>query len=116
VPKFFFIFKRAGQRVIINKRGDLIVRPSFLEINMIQTSTGLRLLSLDAPQIVAEMSGIRLVLFGMQNRGFGTYSTSELLRSSPSMRPRCRPSFCSGKGEIRTLCSFCFFPYIAFAY
>ena len=29
--KFFVLYKRGGHRVLINKRGDLVVRPSFVE-------------------------------------------------------------------------------------
>ncbi|KAK9824760.1 hypothetical protein WJX74_005593 [Apatococcus lobatus] len=32
--KLWFLYKRAGHRVIINARGDLIVRPSFAEANV----------------------------------------------------------------------------------
>ncbi len=32
--KFFKLYKRAGPRVIINKRGDLIVRPSYAEASV----------------------------------------------------------------------------------
>ena len=32
--KFFKLYKRAGPRVIINRRGDLIVRPSYAEANV----------------------------------------------------------------------------------
>lgn len=31
-PKFLVLYKRAGHRVIINRLGDMIVRPSFIEI------------------------------------------------------------------------------------
>lgn len=31
VGKFFFLFKRGGHRVLINPRGDLIVRPDYIE-------------------------------------------------------------------------------------
>ncbi len=33
-PKFLVLYKRAGHRVIINRLGDMIVRPSFIEITM----------------------------------------------------------------------------------
>ncbi|EIE21257.1 alpha/beta-hydrolase [Coccomyxa subellipsoidea C-169] len=33
-PKFLILYKRAGHRVVINKMGDMIVRPSFIEITM----------------------------------------------------------------------------------
>jgi hypothetical protein len=39
--KFVFLFKRAGARVIIDKRGTLVVRPSPLELNL-QPGEGLR--------------------------------------------------------------------------
>lgn len=32
--KLWILYKRAGHRVIINARGDLIVRPSFAEANV----------------------------------------------------------------------------------
>ena len=32
--KFWLLYKRSGHRVIINMRGDLIVRPSFAEANV----------------------------------------------------------------------------------
>lgn len=34
--KLFWLYKRSGQRVIINDRGDLIVRPSSLETRLEQ--------------------------------------------------------------------------------
>ncbi|CAL8466199.1 g5735 [Coccomyxa elongata] len=30
-PKFLVLYKRAGQRVVINANGDMLVRPSFIE-------------------------------------------------------------------------------------
>ncbi len=38
-PKFFIMYKRAGQRVIINHNGDMLVRPSVLEVS-VQSGTG----------------------------------------------------------------------------
>jgi len=35
--KFCFLYKRPGQRVIINKRGDMLVRPTFIELTLNQT-------------------------------------------------------------------------------
>ena len=32
--KFFFLYKHVGHRVLINKRGDMLVRPSFSEYSM----------------------------------------------------------------------------------
>jgi hypothetical protein len=34
--KFGGMYKRAGQRVIVNAHGDLIVRPSFIELSLLQ--------------------------------------------------------------------------------
>ena len=34
--KLISIYARPGHRVLINARGDLIVRPSFLEINILK--------------------------------------------------------------------------------
>ncbi|KAK9902044.1 hypothetical protein WJX75_002353 [Coccomyxa subellipsoidea] len=33
-PKFLVLYKRAGHRTVINRMGDMIVRPSFIEITM----------------------------------------------------------------------------------
>ena len=33
-PKFLVLFKRTGQRVIINHNGDMLVRPSFIEASI----------------------------------------------------------------------------------
>jgi hypothetical protein len=33
-PKFLVLYKRAGQRVIINANGDMIVRPTSIEVTM----------------------------------------------------------------------------------
>ena len=38
--KFIHLFKRGGNRVIINTLGDLIVRPSPLEASLRQTPAG----------------------------------------------------------------------------
>lgn len=38
-PKFFVMYKRAGQRVIINHNGDMLVRPSVLEVS-VQSGSG----------------------------------------------------------------------------
>ena len=38
-PKFFIMYKRAGQRVIINYNGDMLVRPSVLEVS-VQSGSG----------------------------------------------------------------------------
>ena len=38
-PKFFIMYKRAGQRVIINHNGDMLVRPSVLEVS-VQSGSG----------------------------------------------------------------------------
>lgn len=35
--KMCFMYKRPGQRVIINKRGDMLVRPTFIELTLNQT-------------------------------------------------------------------------------
>lgn len=40
-PKFLILYKRAGHRVVINKMGDMIVRPSFIEITMRNGSASL---------------------------------------------------------------------------
>ena len=39
-PKFLGLYKRAGQRVHINHYGDMIVRPSAIEISLIQAPCG----------------------------------------------------------------------------
>ena len=41
--KLWFLYKRPGQRVIINALGDLIVRPSYIEVTMQQTPFASRL-------------------------------------------------------------------------
>lgn len=33
-PKFLVLYKRSGQRVIINANGDMIVRPTSIEVTM----------------------------------------------------------------------------------
>ena len=38
--KMVIFFKRPGQRVIINSRGDLIVRPTFAEASVQRTPGG----------------------------------------------------------------------------
>ncbi|GAB4817729.1 hypothetical protein N2152v2_004775 [Parachlorella kessleri] len=38
--KFFVLYKRAGQRVLINRRGDMVVRPSFVEASIRQAPGG----------------------------------------------------------------------------
>lgn len=35
--KFWLLYKRPGQRVLINDRGDMLVRPSFAELSMQQS-------------------------------------------------------------------------------
>lgn len=35
--KLCFLYKRPGQRVIINRRGDMLVRPTFIELTLSQT-------------------------------------------------------------------------------
>ncbi|BDA50387.1 probable lipase at C-terminar half [Coccomyxa sp. Obi] len=35
--KFWLLYKRPGQRVLINDRGDMLVRPSFVELSMQQS-------------------------------------------------------------------------------
>ncbi len=39
-PKFLVLYKRAGQRVLINKNGDMLVRPSFIENSILQLPGG----------------------------------------------------------------------------
>ncbi|BDA51088.1 probable lipase at N-terminal half [Coccomyxa sp. Obi] len=39
-PKFLVLYKRAGQRVLINKSGDMLVRPSFIENSILQLPGG----------------------------------------------------------------------------
>ena len=39
-PKFLVLYKRAGQRVIINHHGDMIIRPSAIEISLIKAPCG----------------------------------------------------------------------------
>jgi hypothetical protein len=39
-PKFLGLYKRAGHVVIINKSGDMIVRPSFIENSVLQVPFG----------------------------------------------------------------------------
>lgn len=41
--KLWFLYKRPGQRVIINATGDVIVRPSYTEVTMQQTPFASRL-------------------------------------------------------------------------
>ena len=38
--KMIFMFKRPGHRVIINARGDLIVRPTYAEASVQRTPGG----------------------------------------------------------------------------
>lgn len=38
--KFWVLYKRPGQRVLINVRGDMLVRPSFAEMSIQQTPVG----------------------------------------------------------------------------
>ena len=38
--QLFGLYKRAGQRVIVNRRGDLIVRPNLFELSMLQNIRG----------------------------------------------------------------------------
>jgi len=38
--KFFFLFKHVGHRVLLNRRGDLVVRPSFVEYSIRRTPGG----------------------------------------------------------------------------
>ena len=40
VLQLFGLYKRAGQRVIVNRRGDLIVRPNHFELSMLQNVRG----------------------------------------------------------------------------
>ena len=42
-PKFLVLYKRAGQRVLINNNGDMLVRPSFIENSILQMPGGLQL-------------------------------------------------------------------------
>lgn len=35
--KLCFLYKRPGQRVLINRRGDMLVRPTFIELTLNQT-------------------------------------------------------------------------------
>ncbi len=49
--KRWMLYKRPGQRVLINERGDMLVRPSFAELSIQQSPKGpsvyhVRLLSL----------------------------------------------------------------------
>ncbi|CAL5228580.1 g11739 [Coccomyxa viridis] len=39
-PKFLVLYKRTGQRVIINHNGDMLVRPSFIESSLLQLPCG----------------------------------------------------------------------------
>ena len=39
-PKFLVLYKRAGQRVLINHAGDMLVRPSFIENSILQLPGG----------------------------------------------------------------------------
>ena len=38
--KFWVFYKRAGQRVLINDRGDMLVRPTFTELSIQQSPMG----------------------------------------------------------------------------
>ena len=38
--KFWVFYKRAGQRVLINDRGDMLVRPTFTELSIQQLPLG----------------------------------------------------------------------------
>ncbi len=38
--KFFSAYKRNGQRVVVNKIGDIVVRPTPLEASMLQAAWG----------------------------------------------------------------------------
>ena len=35
--KLCFLYKRPGQRVLINRKGDMLVRPTFIELTLNQT-------------------------------------------------------------------------------
>lgn len=36
--KFVMLYKRPGQRVIVNSQGDMLVRPSFIEMSLSRTT------------------------------------------------------------------------------
>jgi hypothetical protein len=38
--KFWVLYKRPGQRVLINDRGNMLVRPSFVELSIQQSPIG----------------------------------------------------------------------------
>ena len=40
ILKFFGMYKRHGHRVIVNSRGDMVVRPSMFELSMQQAMRG----------------------------------------------------------------------------
>ena len=39
-PKFLCLYKKTGQRVIINHSGDMLVRPSFIETSLFKKPFG----------------------------------------------------------------------------
>ena len=50
-PKFLVLYKRTGQRVIINHNGDMLVRPSFIESSLLQLPCGTSRSALDQHEV-----------------------------------------------------------------
>lgn len=54
-PKFLVLYKRAGQRALINHHGDMVVRPSAIEVSLIKAPCGKPCtIFLDSVRICAE--------------------------------------------------------------
>ena len=65
-----FLYKRPGQRVLINRRGDMLVRPTFIELTLNQTPFNASVHDVRASLTLDQ----RLYSIGSCFRSFSVYS------------------------------------------
>lgn len=65
--KFWVLYKRPGQRVLINVRGDMLVRPSFAELSIQQTPVGSSVFHVRPAALPLPVTALRSFISGMHS-------------------------------------------------
>lgn len=85
--KFFGLYKRHGQRVVMNNRGDLIVRPTMFEASMQQAIRGGKVAHHGlVPYQEALVSVVTSQLYTSGRHADGLHGLLGLLKSVPQVR------------------------------
>ncbi|CAL8466201.1 g5737 [Coccomyxa elongata] len=85
-PKFLVLYKRAGQRVLINKNGDMLVRPAFIENSILQLPGGGSVADHLLGSYLRSLLAVLLVQFTRKGFPSGMEGALHLVERSPPIQ------------------------------